>query len=300
MDPRSWLIVPADSEDKVAAALGSGADAIVFDLEDSVAPGKKPHARDRLRTFLGQKVDGGPQRWVRINSIDSDDYGSDLGCCEDLEIAGLMLPRAEGGHQVARLAADTQEMDWKIHALVTETARSMFHLASFEDCSPALAALSWGIDDLAVALGASSKFDLSGELSFTYKMARSLCLAAARAAAVQPVDGMFRDISDPDRLRVETEAARREGFTGKLAIDPSQVAVINEAFTPTVDEIAAAKAIVDAFEAEPEIGTFNLRGRLIDRPRLLQARAVLDRAPERVTSGSDHLKTATVSPGEKR
>lgn len=278
MTPRSWLIVPGNDEQKISAALASEADAIVFDLEDSVAPARKPHARDLLGRTLAQKGKAGSQRWVRINPIDSQYYGADLACCEDLEIDGLMLSGAEGGSQVARLAADTQEMDWKIHAMVTETARSIFHLASFEGCSPALVALSWGIDDLAVALGASSKFDANGELSFTYKMARSLCLAAARAAGVQPVDGVYRDVTDQDRLRTETEAARREGFTGKLAIDASQIAVINAAFTPTDDEISAAQAIVDAFEAEPEIGTFNLRGRLIDRPRLMQARAVLDRA----------------------
>jgi citrate lyase subunit beta/citryl-CoA lyase len=278
MTPRSWLIVPGDSEEKISAALSSQADAVILDLEDSVAPGRKPQARELLGKSLGQKAVGGPQRWVRINSIDSEHYGADLSCCENLEIEGLMLPRAEDGNQVARLAADTQEMDWKIHALVTETARSMFHLASFEGCSGQLTALSWGIDDLAVALGASSKFDANGELSFTYKMARSLCLAAARAAGVQPVDGVFRDVTDHARLQAETEAARREGFTGKLAIDTSQIAVINAAFTPTHDEITAAQAIVDAFEAEPETGTFNLRGRLIDRPRLMQARAVLERA----------------------
>ena len=278
MIPRSWLIVPADNEERVGAALDAGADAIVFDLEDSVAPGRKSHARKILADLAGRQPRGSAQRWVRINSIDSEHYGADLGCCEELDLDGLMLPRAEDGGQVARLAADTQEMDWKIHALVAETARSMFHLGSFEHSSPALVALSWGIDDLAVALGASSKFDPNGELSFSYRMARSMCLAAARAAAVQPVDSLFRDVSDHDRLRAETEAARREGFTGKLAIDPAQVAIINQAFTPTADEVSAAQAIVDAFAAEPDAGTFNLRGRLIDRPRLMQAQAVLDRA----------------------
>ena len=278
MTPRSWLIVPADNDEKISRAFQAKADAIVFDLEDSVAQPRKPHAREKLKSILASASNDGPQRWVRINSIDSEHYGADLGCCEDLDITGLVLPSAEDGAQIARVAADTQEMDWKIHALVTETARSLFHLASFENCSPALAALSFGIDDLAVALGASSKFDENGELSFTYKMARSLCLAAARAANVQPVDGIFRDVSAPERLKGEAEAARREGFTGKLAIDPSQVEIINAAFTPTAEEISGAKSIVDAFAAEPETGTFNLRGRLIDRPRLLQAQAVLDRA----------------------
>ena len=138
--------------------------------------------------------------------------------------------------------------------------------------------MSWGAEDLSAALGASSKYDETGELAFTYRLARSLCLAGAVAAGVQPVDGVFADFRDSEGLRAEAEAARREGFTGKLAIHPAQVPVINAAFTPSPDEVAQAQAVVDAFAAEPDAGTVSVGGRMVDRPHLEQARRVLHRA----------------------
>jgi citrate lyase subunit beta/citryl-CoA lyase len=138
--------------------------------------------------------------------------------------------------------------------------------------------MSWGAEDLSAALGASSKYGADGELSFTYKLARSLCLAGAVAAGVQPVDGVFADFTDQDGLRAEAEAAAREGFTGKLAIHPAQVAAINAAFTPSADDVAHARAIVDAFEAEPTAGVLSVGGRMIDRPHLVQAKRTLERS----------------------
>jgi citrate lyase subunit beta / citryl-CoA lyase len=141
-----------------------------------------------------------------------------------------------------------------------------------------LAAMSWGAEDLSAALGASSKYDPSGELSFTYKLARTLCLTGAVAAGAQPVDGVFADFKDEEGLRAETDAARREGFTGKLAIHPAQVPVINAAFTPSSDEVTHAEAIVAAFEAHPDAGVLSVGGKMVDRPHLVQARRVLERA----------------------
>ncbi|WP_250518394.1 CoA ester lyase [Caballeronia sp. ATUFL_M1_KS5A] len=278
MTPRSWLIVPADSDDKLAAALDSQADALIFDLEDSVAAAQKPRARKLLKEFLTAGSARKAQRWVRINALDSEFAGADLACCEELELDGIVLPKVEHGEQVHRLSIDIMEAGWKVHAMVGATAASLFHMASFRDCASSLTTMSCGIDDLSAALGATSKFDAQGELSFTYRLARSLCLAAARAAGVQPVDSVFRDIADIERLKREADAARREGFTGKLAIDVSQVAVINAAFTPTAEEVAAAQAIVRAFEADPERGSLAVGARLVDRARLLQAQGVLDRA----------------------
>jgi citrate lyase subunit beta/citryl-CoA lyase len=138
--------------------------------------------------------------------------------------------------------------------------------------------MSWGAEDLSAALGASSKYDSDGTLSFTYRLARSLCLAGAVAAGVQPVDGVFADFKDEAGLKAEAEAARREGFTGKLAIHPDQVAVINAAFTPSPDDIAHAEAIVAAFEAQPDAGVLSVDGKMVDRPHLVQARRVLERS----------------------
>ena len=151
-------------------------------------------------------------------------------------------------------------------------------MLSYRQPNSPLVAMSWGAEDLSAALGASSKYDENGELSFTYKLARSLCLAGATAAGVQPVDGVFADTRDEDGLRSEAEAAAREGFTGKLAIHPAQVPVINAAFSPSADEISNAEEIVAVFEAQPNAGVLSVAGRMVDRPHLLQARRVLERA----------------------
>ena len=271
--PRSWLFVPADSERKVEKALESEADAIIFDLEDSVVPAQKAAARDILRGL--PKRSGGPEWWVRVNPVGSEFHKDDLHLIGVADIHGIVLPKAESGADVTRLAHRTGNIP--IHAIVTETAASLFGLLSYRDPNSPLAAMSWGAEDLSAALGASSKYDENGELSFTYKLARSLCLAGAVAAGVQPVDGVFADFRDDEGLRDEAEAARREGFTGKLAIHPAQVPIINAAFTPSDEDIRHAEEIVAAFEAQPNAGTLSVGGQMVDRPHLVQARRVLER-----------------------
>ena len=189
------------------------------------------------------------------------------------------MPKAESGADVTQLAHRTGNIP--IHAIVTETAASLFGLLSYRDPKSPLAAMSWGAEDLSAALGASSKYDASGDLSFTYKLARSLCLAGAVAAGVQPVDGVFADFKDEEGLRAEAEAARREGFTGKLAIHPAQVPIINAAFTPSDDEVRHAEEIVAAFEAQPDAGVLSVGGKMVDRPHLVQAQARTGTAHDR-------------------
>ncbi|MES2137961.1 MAG: CoA ester lyase [Pseudomonadota bacterium] len=273
-EPRSWLFVPADSEKKITRALDSEADAIIFDLEDSVAPAMKGVARDLLNTM--PKRSGGPQWWVRINPLGSEFHKDDLELIALADVHGIVLPKAESGADVTELAHRTGNIP--IHAIVTETPASLFGLLTYRQPGSPLAAMSWGAEDLSAALGASSKYDDSGDLAFTYKLARSLCLAGAVAAGVQPVDGVFADFKDEKGLRAEAEAARREGFTGKLAIHPAQVAVINAAFTPSADEVSHAEAIVAAFEAQPDAGVLSVGGKMVDRPHLVQAKRVLERA----------------------
>ena len=273
-EPRSWLFVPADSEKKIAKALESEADAIIFDLEDSVAPQQKSAARDILKG-LPKRV-GGPQWWVRVNPIGSEFHKADLELFRKADFHGIVLPKAEGGEDVAQLAHRTGNIP--IHAIVTETAASLFGLLSYRDPKSPLAAMSWGAEDLSAALGAASKLDLEGELAFTYRLARSLCLAGAVAAGVQPVDGVFTDFRDEEGLRAEAQAAAHDGFTGKLAIHPAQVAGINAAFTPSEDELAQAREIVGAFEAQPDAGVLSVNGKMVDRPHLVQARRIIERA----------------------
>jgi citrate lyase subunit beta / citryl-CoA lyase len=272
--PRSWLFVPADSERKIMKALDSEADAIIFDLEDSVAPALKPVAREVLRNLL--KRSGGPQWWVRINPLGSEFIRDDLELIGIADLHGIVLPKAESGADVTELAHRTGTIP--IHAIVTETPASLFGLLSYRQPGSPLAAMSWGAEDLSAALGASSKYDDNGELAFTYELARSLCLAGAVAAGAQPVDGVFAEFRDVEGLKTEAEAAQREGFTGKLAIHPDQVAVINAAFTPSADEVEHAEAIVAAFEAHPDAGVLSVGGRMVDRPHLVQARRVLERS----------------------
>ncbi|HVL79061.1 MAG TPA: CoA ester lyase [Sphingomicrobium sp.] len=274
VEPRSWLFVPADSERKIAKAIESAADALIFDLEDSVAPAQKARARDILKALPERS--GGPQWWVRINPIGSEYHKDDLDLIGRADIAGIVLPKAESGADVTQLAHRTGSIP--IHAIVTETAASLFGLLSYRDPKSPLVAMSWGAEDLSAAIGAASKHDEDGGLAFTYRLARSLCLAGAVAAGVQPVDGVFADFRDEQGLRREAEAARREGFTGKLAIHPAQVDVINAAFAPSPQEVEHARAVVEAFAAEPDAGVLSVGGRMVDRPHLLQAQKVLARA----------------------
>jgi len=272
--PRSWLFVPADSERKISKALESDADAVIFDLEDSVVPAQKTVARSILKDL--PKQSNGPQWWVRVNPLGSEFHKDDLKLIGSAYVHGIVLPKAENGADVVQLAHRTGNIP--IHAIVTETAASLFGLLSYRQPNSPLVAMSWGAEDLSAALGASSKYDADGELAFTYKLARSLCLAGATAAGVQPVDGVFADFKNEAGLRAEAEAAAREGFTGKLAIHPAQVPVINAAFTPSSEEIRHAEEIVAAFEAHPDAGVLSVDGKMVDRPHLVQARRVLERS----------------------
>jgi citrate lyase subunit beta/citryl-CoA lyase len=195
------------------------------------------------------------------------------------DIHGIVLPKAESGADVTELAHRTGNIP--IHAIVTETAASLFGLLSYRQPGSPLVAMSWGAEDLSAALGASSKYDAGGQLSFTYRLARSLCLAGAVAAGAQPVDGIFADFRDDEGLKIEAEAAAHEGFTGKLAIHPAQVPIINAAFTPAKDDVSHAEEIVAAFEAHPDAGVLSIGGKMVDRPHLMQARRVLERATRR-------------------
>jgi citrate lyase subunit beta/citryl-CoA lyase len=274
MTPRSWLFVPADDERKVSKAVESDADAVIFDLEDSVIPERKKAARAIIKDV--PKRSNGPQWWVRVNPLGSEFHKDDLKIIRSAYVHGIVLPKAESGEDVVELSHRTGNIP--IHAIVTETPASLFNLMSYAKPGSPLVAMSWGAEDLSAALGASSKYDESGELAFTYKLARSLCLAGAVAAGVQPVDGVFADFRDEAGLRAEAEGARREGFTGKLAIHPAQVAVINAAFLPSPEELHHARAVVAAFEAHPDAGVLSVGGRMVDRPHLIQARRVLERA----------------------
>lgn len=283
---RSWLFVPGDSERKQAKAATCGADALIFDLEDSVAPSRKPFARSKVAAVLRQRADrAAPQFWVRINALGTAEALADLVAIVGGRPDGVLLPKAEGPGDVAQLGHYLQALEQRegvpageirILPLATETARAPFALGEYAKTSlPRLAGLTWGAEDLSVALGASTNKDASGDWAFTYRLVRSLCLMAARAAGVPAVETLHADFRDADGLRARAAAARREGFGGMLAIHPDQVAIINEGFLPAAEEVAFARRVVAAFEAQPGVGAIGLDGKMIDLPHLSQARRVL-------------------------
>jgi citrate lyase subunit beta/citryl-CoA lyase len=284
MSARSWLFVPGDSERKLAKALASEADALILDLEDSVAAARLPVARGMVAAFL--RAHPGPRLWVRINALARTEALADLAAAMPDAPAGIVLPKAEGAADVLRLDHYLSAMEaafglavgaTRIAVIATETPAALFALGTYAGVGPRLAALTWGAEDLAAALGAASNRDAAGAYADPYRLARSLCLAGAAAAGVAAIDTVFTDFRDSAGLAAEAAAARRDGFAGKLAIHPDQVGPINAAFTPTAEEVAHAEQIVAAFAADPTRGTVGIGGRMIDRPHLLQAQRLLAR-----------------------
>ncbi|HKL61737.1 MAG TPA: CoA ester lyase [Woeseiaceae bacterium] len=283
---RSYLFVPADSERKLAKADAAGADALILDLEDSVAPSRRETARRLAAEFLAGPR-GRAERWVRINGLGSGAAGADLPPVVVEGLDGIVVPKAGGAEDVLRLdrwlgsleaAAGMTPGSVRILPIATETPAAVFRLAEYAQAGPRLAGLSWGAEDLSAAIGAMSARDGHGRWLPTFQTVRSLCVLAAAAAGVPAVDTVYTDFRDLDGLRARAGAARRDGFLGMLAIHPAQVTVVNETFTPTDAEVADARRIVDAFAAAPDAGVLDLDGRMVDRPHLLQARRVLSLA----------------------
>ena len=280
---RSYLFVPADSERKMKKAADVGADALILDLEDSVAAAARPMARDLARDYLAGKENV----WVRINPIDTDDAVADLEGVMPSAPAGIVLPKPRSAADAAQLAAMLDEHEKEhgfeagvtgILALCTERPEAIFTLGSYAGATPRLQALSWGAEDLSTAVGATANRDDDGNWSPPYELARALCLFAASAAEVAAVDTVFTDFGDADGLATYAANARRDGFSGMLAIHPEQVDVINRAFVPTAAELERAERIVALFDENPDAATLGMGGEMIDRPHLLQAQRILQLA----------------------
>ena len=290
---RSLLFIPGDSERKLGKADGVGADALILDLEDSVSAANKTAARALVGDFLRDRPRAGRsnQLWVRINPLDGnsalDDLVAVLGGAPD----GVMLPKCVGPADVSKLSlyldalevqAGVERGATAILPVATETAAAPFTLGDYAAAGlPRLAGLTWGAEDLSAAVGASTNLDPAGGWALTYRVVRVLTLLGAKAAGVQAIDTLFVDFRDEEGLRQSSRASRAEGFTGRLAIHPAQVAAINESYSPSSEEIAHAQRIVDAFAAQPDAGTVGLDGKMLDRPHLMQAEAVLREAGER-------------------
>ncbi len=279
---RSFLFVPGDSERKLAKARDAGADALIIDLEDSVVGTELQKARSRACEFLA--AGSGLECWVRINPLDSQWAFSDLRDTMPGKPAGIVLPKARAAADVVTLGKLLDELE-QLHGIeagttgilpiVTERPEALFRLHEYAGATARLAALAWGAEDLAAALGAAANRDASGNWLPPYQLARSLCLFAAAAASVPAIDTVFTDFKDNNGLARYAADARRDGFRGMLAIHPDQVAIINAAFMPDPLEIEHARKVVALFDSNPKAGALSLDGRMIDRPHLIQARKIL-------------------------
>lgn len=281
---RSWLFAPGDSERKMEKATAGDADIVIFDLEDAVAEEEKPKARAMVPAFLNAQPEEARKRlWVRINPLDGPYALEDLAAVVSARPGGIMLPKAYGREDVEVLnhyltilevAAGIEHGSTKVIVLVTETAEGMFTTGDYAG-APRVVAMTWGAEDLADAIGASENRNPDGSYSFTYELARSMCLLGAAAANVAPIETIQGDFRDLDGLRKRAEKVRRDGYRGMLAIHPAQVDVINEAFTPSEEEFVAAQEIIDLFATNPGVGTIGYKGAMLDRPHLARARALM-------------------------
>lgn len=283
---RSLLFVPADGGAKLDKAFASGADAVILDLEDSIAPERKAAARRACLDYLDAVRDrrGRPRLLVRINGLETGLTDDDLAAVVPGRPDAVLFPKAEGGESVVHLdakltaqeaVAGVPEGTIKVLAQSVESARGLFLAGTFRAASPRLIGFTWGPEDLSADVGAEANRDADGTLTEPYRLARAMCLFGAAAAKLPAIETIHVDFRNLDALRRDTELARRDGFSGRLAIHPAQVPVINAVFTPSAEQIEKAKAIVAAFAAKPGAGTVGIEGKMYDRPHLVRAERLL-------------------------
>ncbi|WP_163272813.1 HpcH/HpaI aldolase/citrate lyase family protein [Chelativorans alearense] len=284
---RSLLFVPGDSERKLEKALSVGADVLILDLEDSVAPGRKEAARRITAEFLGANGDAPALLYVRVNALTTGLADDDLAAVMPARPAGIMLPKAEGGQDVTRLAVKLRVHEAEngiedgataILPLVTETAMAVFAAGTYAGASARLCGLTWGAEDLSAEVGARTARDDEGRFTGVFALARATALLGASAAGVPAVDTVFPNFRDEAGFTRECLEAERDGFTAKMAIHPAQVPIINEAFTPSKEAVAQARRIVAALEEAGEAGVVSIDGEMVDRPHLIRAERILERA----------------------
>ena len=280
---RSMLFVPGDRPERFARAAASGADAIILDLEDAVTPAKRPEARREIAAWLAGAERRVPA-WVRINPADSDDALADLAAIMDGRPDGIMQPKARDGADVHRVSHWIEAHEVRcgfargsvaLLPLVTEVAGALLKAASFADLPSRVVGLTWGAEDLAADVGAAANRTPDGEYEFAYELARSMCLLAAAAAGVAAIDTIDPEFRDTVAVERRARASRRQGFTGKLAIHPAQVAPIHAAFSPTEEEVRWAERVLAIFRESPDQGALSFEGRMLDKPHLRQAERIL-------------------------
>ena len=285
---RSLLFVPADGGSKLDKAMASGADAVIVDLEDSITPERKMQARAAALSFLKDAIPRTerPRVLVRINGLDTGMTDDDLDAIVAGKPDAVVFPKAEGGTSVVHLdakltareaIAGVPEGSIKVLAQAVESAAGLFLAGTFKESSKRLIGMTWGPEDLSAELGAEANRDAQGQLTEPYRLARNICLYGAAAAKIPAIETVYVDFRNSEGLRRDTQDARRDGFSGRLAIHPAQVPIINEVFTPTAEQIEKAKAVVAAFAAQPGAGAVGIDGKMFDRPHLVRAQRLLGR-----------------------
>jgi citrate lyase subunit beta / citryl-CoA lyase len=279
--------VPGGNERYLATALASAADTLVLDLEDSVPPDRKPAARasvaDWLRSADVVEQARDKELMVRINALGTAWGRDDVAAFVELGPRALMIPKVEW-------TADLDALDQVIAGadpmaaisyfpVVTETAAAVVNLAGIA-AHHRVDGVCWGAEDLSAALGASAVRDASGRFLPVFETVRSWCLIGAAAAGVPAIDAVFTDLSDLDGLRAESALAAAMGYAGKITIHPSQIDIVNDAFTPSPERIADAAELVAEFERHAADGrlSFVHNGQMVDAPHLARANALLARA----------------------
>jgi citrate lyase subunit beta/citryl-CoA lyase len=284
MTLKSLLFVPGDSEKKMAKAASTGADALLLDLEDAVAQDRLPVARGLVLEYLKSHDRAKQQVWVRINPLNTSLSLPDLVAVMPGQPDGIVLPKPLNAQAVQQLDHFLSALEQRegiatghtrILPVATEVAGALFELNSYAGCSSRLVGLTWGAEDLATDIGATSNKNDNGEFDEAFVLARSLCLLAASHAGVQAIDTLSVDFRNTQALSADVRRARRQGFSGKLAIHPDQVAIINEGFTATDEELKHAQRIVDAFAHAGGAGAVQLDGKMVDKPHLTQALRLL-------------------------
>jgi citrate lyase subunit beta / citryl-CoA lyase len=281
---RSLLFVPGDSERKFARAKDCGADALILDLEDSVAASEKDSARTRVAGLIEPVAKRAWTFIVRVNALDTGLTLEDLAAVVKPGLDALLIPKVDGAADLERIGSYLDELETKagmasgtvkLAIVATETPKAMFALSSYAPAHARLIALTWGAEDLSAALGATDNKEPDGSWTFPYQLARAQCLFAASAAEVAPIDTVYTDFRDSEGLERDCWRSRRDGFVGRLAIHPDQVATINRCYAPSEAEVAHARKIVAAFDANPGVGALGVDGQMVDLPHLKAARKIL-------------------------
>jgi citrate lyase subunit beta/citryl-CoA lyase len=286
---RSLHFVPGGQERMIAKALTLPADALILDLEDAVPPDLKAQTRPIVTRWLSELDFGGRERWVRMNPIATGLGVADLEATIAGRPEGYVVPKPRHAGDIREIAQILDRLEHRhglpngstrLVVIATETPEGLLNIREVAAASPRTVTVSWGIEDLAAAMGLPRVRDAEGRYLDIPCYARVMCSIVASAAGLDAMDTVYTDIADLAGLRRECEEAVAMGFSGKISIHPSQIEVINDVFTPDPAVVAEARELVAAFEEHRRRGAyaFRFKGQMVDAPHLTRAQKIIARA----------------------